>query len=145
MLRSTPDGIVVGRALVDASDVVWLSPVHTRDWLETRPQDVVVSAEKWVTETGAVELRPKRVNKGAPVPTIVGQHIVFGESMDAAALRAKAELKKQFDATVKYRRSWWRHLCGSALTKNLPTWVGTPRGEACAHCARTEKAKERAA
>jgi hypothetical protein len=139
-MRSTPDGIVVGRALVDAGDVVWLSPTHVRDWLETRPQDVVLTAEKWVNPDGTVTLKPKRVAKGTPVQTIVGSHIVFGESFEAASRLAQQELKKQALAVMKHRRQYWRHLCATALTRDLPTWIGTPRGEVCAHCGRKEKA-----
>lgn len=139
VIRSTPDGYTVGRALVDENGVQWLSPTHVRDWTETRPVDLVLKAEKWVTEGGGVELRPKRVAKGSPVYTTVGQHVVFGEALDSAAHRARLELRKMFDAVARGRRVYWRHLCGDALVKDLPTWVGVPRGEACPHCGHAEK------
>jgi hypothetical protein len=146
VIRATADGYVVGRGLCDAGVVEWLSPTHVREWMETRPKDIVLTAEKWANEDGSVTLKPKRVARGTPVPTLVGHHIAFGESMDAAALRANGELRKQFDAMVRNRISYWRHLCGESLQNGLPLWLGTPRGESCRHCGAEEpKPKARVA
>lgn len=139
VVRSTADGFAVGRALIDANAVQWVTPSHARPWLETRPVDVVVSAEKWANEDGTVTLKPKRVNKGSPTLTTVGTHVVFGEAFDSAAHRAKGELKKMFDAALRSRRATWRHLCPEQKAVDLPVWVGTPVGEACAHCGKAER------
>jgi len=145
VVKSTPDGYAVGRALVADADVTWLTPMHHREWLETRPQDVVVAAEKWANEDGTVTLKPTRTNKGTPIQTVVGHHLVFGESADATAHRAKGELKKLFDTIIKSKRAYWRHKCPSQLLKDLPLWAATPRGEACAHCGLQEGRKVNAA
>ena len=63
---------------------------------------------------------------------------MFGELFDSAALRAKGELGRQMQAALKGRRQYWRHLCGEALTQDLPTWTATPRGEKCEHCGKGE-------
>jgi len=81
------------------------------------------------------------VAKGVPVATQVGWHIVFGEMLEAAALRARTELRSQFDALVKKRRSHWRHLCPEQLRDGLPLWAATPHGEDCAKCGATQRAK----
>lgn len=139
VVRATPDGYAVGRALIDAGAVTWVTPTHVRPWSETRPRDVMVPAVKQANLGGNVELKPARLVKGVPVMVTTGQHVVFGESMDAAAQRSKLELRKQFDAMVRGRRVFWRHLCASKVLDGLPTWLGTARGEVCPHCGAAEK------
>lgn len=138
VVRATADGYVVGRAIVDASAVTWLSPRHERPWIETRPQDVRIPALKEANIGGNVELKPARLVKGVPVAQTVAWHIVFGEMLDAAVHRAREELRRQFDALVKGRRSWWRHKCAKHEHNHLPVWLGVPLGETCPHCGATE-------
>lgn len=145
VVKSTPDGYAVGRGLASADSIEWLSPTHTREWLETRPKDITVTAEKWANEDGTVTLKPTRVNKGAPVPTRVGYHIVFGELYDSAAHRAKGELAKMLNATLKGRRTYWRHRCPVQSFNELPLWSATPNGEVCSHCGATEGGKAKVA
>ena len=141
VVRATPDGYVVGRALVEASGVEWISPTHVRPWTETRPTDVRVPAQMVGVFGGQAELKPARTAKGVPVATQVGVHVVFGELLDAAAHRAKGELKRMFDALLKARRSYSRHLCatneaGDSVSPADPSrlWRALPLGEPCPHC-----------
>lgn len=145
VIKSTPDGYVVGRGVAVAESIEWLSPTHTREWLETRPKDITITAEKWANEDGTVTLKPKRVNKGAPVPTVVGYQVVFGELFDSAAHRAKGELSRQMKAVLQARKTYWRHLCSKQLRDGLPTWAPTLHGEACAICGATQDNKKASA
>lgn len=141
VFRKTPDGYVVGRALVPLDGVEWISPTHTRDWQETRPTDIPRKTEKVRDENGLVTLRPASVVKGKPRDTVVGRHVVFGESPDAAVDRAKRELQLQVAAELARNAPTWRHLCREQLIDGLPTWAATPVGAECVHCGREQKAK----
>lgn len=138
VVKATADGYVVGRALVDLGAVEWISPSHTRPWLETRPTDVRVPALVQGNIGGRTELRAARTAKGVPVPTTVGYEVVFGEMLDSASQRAKGELKRMIEGVVKRRRTYWRHLCAAALMQDLPTRIATLNGERCAHCGKGE-------
>jgi hypothetical protein len=142
--RRTPDGFVVYRFIVNPADGEPLSPVHVRDYQETRPVDMVLKSEK-VLEEGRVVLKPTRVVKGKPVLTTVGKHVVFGEMADSASQRAKQELQLQVQAELKRAMPTWRHLCAERLKDGLPLWLAQPAGAACAHCGREQHAKVRAA
>lgn len=144
VMRATSDGYVVGRALVEASDVEWLSPTHVRPYTETRPTDVNIPAMRQGNIGGQVELKPARFAKGVPIATQVGVEVVFGEALDAAALRAKRELKSQFDALVKTRKTWWRHLCERSKRDGWAQWRAVRHGQAC-DCGATETRKASAA
>lgn len=141
MVRATPDGYVVGRALVDVAAVEWLSPTHVRPHHKNLPTDVRIPAMKQGAVGGQVELKPARLAKGRPVPTQVGVEVIFGEALDATALRASRELKAIFAAMVKSRRTYWRHLCTAKITvTGADEWFtlrSTPHGEAC-ECGATE-------
>lgn len=135
VLMRTPDGYVVGRAVVDAKDVEWISPKYVRDVQETRPQDIVLKAEKWANEDGTVTLKSKRVAKGTPVLQTVAKQVVFGEGFDAMAQRARAELKAQALAVSKQYTEHWRHICPDTLTEwGLPMQVALPVGKPCQQC-----------
>ena len=152
VVRSTPDGFVVGRALVDASAVTWLSPTHVRPWLETRPTDVRIPALVQGNIGGNTELKPARTAKGVPVATPVAWEVLFGEAHDTSSKRAHDELGRQIRATWNGRPTWWRHNCPKKLRSGLtgteptlPERVATRTGEPCAHCRATEGGKKASA
>lgn len=134
VFRKTPDGYVVGRAVVSVADIEWLSPTHVRDWQETRPVDMVLKSEKVLDEGGRVVLKPVRTVKGKPVLTTVGKHVVFGELPDSAVQRAKEELQSQVLAELRRSAPQWRHLCAERKRDGLPLWLAQPLGQACVHC-----------
>lgn len=139
VFKKTPDGFVVGRALVAMDGVEWCSPTHVRDVQETRPQDVVLKAEKVLNEAGLVELKPKRVAKGVPVLTTVGKQVVFGEQHDTSAKRARDELTELMKREWKVTAPHWRHLCAESKLSGLPMLLSTRVGRACTHCGLTER------
>lgn len=145
VFRKTSDGFVVGRAVVSVADIEWLSPIHVRDWQETRPVDMVLKSEKVLDEGGRVVLKPVRTVKGKPVLTTVGKHVVFGELADSAVQRAKEELQSQVLAELRRTAPQWRHLCAERKHDGLPLWLAQPAGQACAHCGATQTKAVKAA